>query len=130
MGQTRLERPKKGDRATHEWACSVVDAIRELQDSPRVIAPLISRDGAIGFGDNYGLRLVQATSTISAMVGTTMGSGSVKFLVSPGGIVADNAGSYITRDVLSILDITVASGKRGYVAWVNDQWHLVAVASC
>jgi hypothetical protein len=125
----KLERPKRGDKIRYEWACAVVDAINELMHNPRVIPPLVVKDGAIGFGDNYLNQLVKTTSAITARSGTTMGTGTVKFESSPGGTLADAAGSNISRDVRSILGNPVPSGAYGYVAWVNGEWHLIS-ADC
>jgi hypothetical protein len=125
----RLDRPKQGERISYEWGCAVVDALNELMTSPKVMSPLVVTHGAIGLGEEYRIRKVMTTTTITARSGAAYGTGQVKFLVDDGTTLSDAPGTNIVRDVKSILGNTVGSGKYGYVAWVDGLWHLIA-ADC
>lgn len=123
----RLDRPKRGEKISYEWGSLVVDAINDLITNPRVMPPLVVKDGAIGLGENYEVRLVKTTNNWGGCSGTTMGTGKFKFTSNIGTAMSDADGTYIERDGFSILPVGPVSGKYGYVAWVNGTWHLISV---
>jgi hypothetical protein len=126
---TRLERPKRGDPISHEWACALVDAVLELQRGPAVVSPLVISHGAVALGEEYRIRKVMTASSITARSGAVYGTGQVKFVVDNGTTLSDAPGTTIVRDVVSVLGNVIPTGKYGYIAWVDGRWHLIA-ADC
>lgn len=123
-----LELPKRGDPITHEWARDLVEAINELRRGPAVVAPLANKDGAVYFGDNYLLRSVKTTGTISARSGETMGSGQANFYSARAAALSLCLGNASVK-VYSKSGASIPSGVRGVVAWVDEQWELIS-ADC
>lgn len=123
---------KKGDPLSARLFNRLIEAIRKQRVT--AVAPLETKVGPAGTVIRWNgprmVRYAKTTSTLSAISGSTLGSGTVQlYFRNPGLGTLSAMSDHTGEKCYNLTGSSVSSGTWCIVEWVDDAWAIV-VADC
>ena len=115
----------KGDLLTAERWNALVELLARALEDPNVVSPLVTIDGAIALGQDFGIYEAKTTGTISARSGTTHGYGDAEFMTVNAAGVESVMGGFATFEAWNYFGASIASGIRVQVCWMYEKWYII-----